>query len=107
MSSRKARSTPSGSRKLGSPPSSRLSRRCRLGGDPGRGDTGIAAQSADTLKLMLDGLVAGSVVTLDAGTAELRDGNEKLIGTYGDAKTAISAFEASMESSEIDLDLMA
>ena len=65
------------------------------------------AQSADTLKLMLDGLVAGSVVTLDAETTELRDGNAKLIGTYGDAKAAISAFETSLESSEIDLDLLA
>ena len=65
------------------------------------------AQSADTLKLMINGLVAGSVVTIDADTAELRDGNAKLIGTYGDAKTAISAFEASMESTEIDLDLLA
>ena len=65
------------------------------------------AQSADTLKLMLDGLVAGSVVTLDAQTAELRDGNGKLLGTHGDAKTAIAAFEATLESTEIDLDLLA
>ena len=65
------------------------------------------AQSADTLKLMLNGLVAGSVVTIDTGTTELRDGNAKLLGTYDDAKTAISAFEASLESTEIDLDLLA
>jgi len=64
------------------------------------------AQSADTLKLVIDGLVAGSVVTLNAETAELRDKNEKLIGTYGDAAKAISAFEERIGSVEIDLDLM-
>jgi hypothetical protein len=64
------------------------------------------AQSADTLKLVIDGLVAGSVVTIDPETAELRDKNEKLIGTYGDAKMAISAFEERIGSVEIDLDLI-
>lgn len=65
------------------------------------------AQSADTLKLVVDGLVAGSVVTLDPETAELRDPNAKLLGTYGDASKAISAFEEQLGSVEIDLDLMA
>ncbi len=63
------------------------------------------AQMANTLKLVRDGKVVGSVVALGDGTAELRDHRDHLMGRYGDAPTAIAAFEKATDFDEIDLDL--
>ncbi len=63
------------------------------------------AQMADTLKLVVDGRVAGSVTEVDVGTVELRDANERLMGAYGDVATAIAAFERSIAVDETSLDL--
>lgn len=62
------------------------------------------AQMADTLKLVLDGRVIGSVEVVDDATARLRDHRERLLGTYPDAATAVAAFEKLIGFEEIDLD---
>ena len=60
---------------------------------------------ADTLKLVLDGSVVGSVVVVDGETAELRDTRDRHLGTFGDAATAIAEFEKTLGIEEIGLDL--
>ncbi len=63
------------------------------------------SQTAETLKLMLGGRVVASVVVVDSTTAELRDGGDRLFGTYPDAAAAIAAYEKSIAFEEIGLDL--
>jgi hypothetical protein len=63
------------------------------------------AQMANTLKLVIDGKVAGSVVVIDEETAELRDHRDQVTGTYPDAATAIADFEKMSGFNEIELDL--
>ena len=62
------------------------------------------AQMANTLKLVIDGRVAGSVVIVDDGTAELLDHRDRQIGTFPDATTAIAQFEKAIGFDEIELD---
>ncbi len=63
------------------------------------------AQMADTLKLIVDGRVAGTISVIDGATAALRDAHDRMIGTYGDTATAIAAFERSIEVHETGLGL--
>ena len=62
------------------------------------------AQMANTLKLVIDGRVAGSVEIVDEDTAELRDHRDRQIGTLPDAATAIAEFEKTIGFDEIELD---
>ncbi len=63
------------------------------------------AQMANTLKLVIDGRVAGSVLIVDEDTAVLRDHRDRKIGSFPDAATAISEFEKTIGFDEIELEL--
>ncbi len=63
------------------------------------------AQMANTLKLVIDGRVAGSVVIVDEETAELRNHQDRLVGTFPDSATAIAGFEKTIGFDEIELEL--
>ncbi|SNT42078.1 hypothetical protein [Tropicimonas sediminicola] len=63
------------------------------------------AQMANTLKLVIDGTVAGSVVVIDRNTVELRDHRDRMLGTFPDAATAIAEFEKTIGFDEVGLDL--
>lgn len=62
------------------------------------------AQISDTLKLTLDGSVVGSIVSVGEGH-ELRDGRDKVIGTYSGTDTAIAAFRDWIDTEPQDVGL--
>ncbi len=63
------------------------------------------AQMANTLKLVIDGRVVGSVVIVGEEAAELRDHRDQFIGTFPDAATAIADFEKTIGFDEFDLEI--
>lgn len=63
------------------------------------------AQMADTLKLVVDGRVVGSVVMLGQDRAELRDASDRPLGTFATTAAAIAEFEKLTEVHEVDLGL--
>lgn len=63
------------------------------------------AQMSNTLKLVRDGKVVGSVLVADDQTAELRDHRDKVLGRYADVSAAIAEFELATGFEEIALDL--
>ncbi len=63
------------------------------------------AQMANTLKLVIDGKVVGSVLLIDHESAELRDHRDRMMGSFPDAETAIADFEKTIGLDEIKLDL--
>ncbi len=62
------------------------------------------AQLSDTLKLISGGSVAGSIVIIGKAH-ELRDKGEKVIGTYSDLDTALSAFKDWMEAENLEAEI--
>lgn len=62
------------------------------------------AATSNTLKLIANGAVAGSIVAVGAGH-EVRDKSEKVIGTYDDADTALSAFKSWLDLENLDAEL--